>query len=318
MNPKEIKEEYAPYLMSRMNVVGVGIDENNHISVLVESKVKESELPKRHIIPSALCGTRTDVVEIGDVRAFTGVYVDRYNPTPPGVSIGHKHVSAGTFGCLVRRGLEIYILSNNHVLANCNNCKVGDDILQPGAYDGGNYVLAELAEFIPIEFNTSIASCFIADGIAGIMNGLARTCGSTHRLEVCNETESRNLVDAAIAKPISPNDVIAEIKDIGVPIGSGYPVIGSMVQKTGRTTGYKRGKVTQTDTIIRVKYGMGRVATFHDQVVCENIGAPGDSGSLILDMDKRGVGLLFAGSDSATIFSPLPTVLALLNVDVLT
>ena len=41
---------------------------------------------------------------------------------------------------------------------------------------------------------------------------------------------------------------------------------------------------------------------------------PGDSGSAVLDMDKRVVGLLFAGSDATTIINPIDAVLAALNV----
>ena len=35
----------------------------------------------------------------------------------------------------------------------------------------------------------------------------------------------------------------------------------------------------------------------------------GDSGSAILDMERRAVGLLFAGSEHVTIFTPLQRVL---------
>ncbi len=42
---------------------------------------------------------------------------------------------------------------------------------------------------------------------------------------------------------------------------------------------------------------------------------PGDSGSAVLDMDKRVVGLLFVGSDAATIINPIDEVFAALNVE---
>jgi V8-like Glu-specific endopeptidase len=43
---------------------------------------------------------------------------------------------------------------------------------------------------------------------------------------------------------------------------------------------------------------------------------PGDSGSAVLDMDRRVVGLLFAGSDAATVINPIGEVLSALNVEV--
>ncbi len=42
----------------------------------------------------------TDVVEIGEVRLLTRT--GRVRPAPPGVSIGHPKITAGTFGALVK------------------------------------------------------------------------------------------------------------------------------------------------------------------------------------------------------------------------
>ena len=46
--------------------------------------------------------------------------------------------------------------------------------------------------------------------------------------------------------------------------------------------------------------------------------AGGDSGSAVLDMNKRVVGLLFAGSDSTTIMNPIQLVLDALQVQLVT
>jgi hypothetical protein len=53
----------------------------------------------------------------------------------------------------------------------------------------------------------------------------------------------------------------------------------------------------------------GRTARFTDQVLTGSMSSPGDSGSGILDMDRRVVGLLFAGSTSVTIFTPIQRIL---------
>lgn len=42
---------------------------------------------------------------------------------------------------------------------------------------------------------------------------------------------------------------------------------------------------------------------------------PGDSGSAVLNMDRRVVGLLFAGSNAATIINPIDGVLSALSVE---
>ncbi|MHC4440599.1 MAG: fibronectin type III domain-containing protein, partial [Planctomycetota bacterium] len=59
-------------------------------------------------------------------------------PVPIGVSTGHFAITAGTIGCRLTDGENIYALSNNHVYADENNGIPGlDNVLQPGPYDGG-------------------------------------------------------------------------------------------------------------------------------------------------------------------------------------
>ena len=69
----------------------------------------------------------------------------RLRPAQGGFSVGHYQITAGTLGTCCYDlspfpGIpsRYYILSNNHVLANANNARVGDPILQPGPYDGGS------------------------------------------------------------------------------------------------------------------------------------------------------------------------------------
>ncbi len=59
----------------------------------------------------------------------------------------------------------MFILSNNHVLANSNTAAIGDPILQPGSHDGGtltNDHIADLADFIPISIAGLPSECNIA------------------------------------------------------------------------------------------------------------------------------------------------------------
>jgi hypothetical protein len=128
------------------------------------------------------------------------------------------------------------------------------------------------------------------------------------------KTEGVNRVDAALARPVSPDLVKTEILGIGVPIGVGSATLGTEVQKTGRTTGTTRGTITQIDATLRVDYE-GSTALFAGQLVAGPMSQPGDSGSAVLDMERRVVGLLFAGSAAATIINPIADVLSALNVD---
>ena len=102
----------------------------------VRHKVDLSQLAAKDRIPAEVDGVPTDVVATGTLRALQAP-TGRFRPAPGGVSIGHRDITAGTLGCLVRKGGVTYILSNNHVLANSNAASPGDPILQPGPYDGG-------------------------------------------------------------------------------------------------------------------------------------------------------------------------------------
>lgn len=81
-----------------------------------------------------------NVVVTGIIDA--DVHRMRLRPAPAGISVAHFRVTAGTLGCFARgrtapRSNRVLMLSNNHVLANSNVANLGDNILQPGPYDGG-------------------------------------------------------------------------------------------------------------------------------------------------------------------------------------
>jgi hypothetical protein len=220
-------------------------------------------------------------------------------PLRIGASIGHYKITAGTLGGFVRSRDDgsVLILSNNHVLANENKGKKGDPILQPGVIDGG--------------VNP-------ADKVGALLRFV--------RLK----REGINLVDCAVAT-IDPAIEFDRrtLTGLGKLAGLGDAILAedAKVSKVGRTTGKTDGRVTAfelDDVIVRFDAGLLR---FDNQVEIEGAGdAPfslgGDSGSLIVDADRRGVGLLFAGSElggtngkGLTYANPLRAVLDALKVD---
>jgi hypothetical protein len=257
----------------------------------------------------------TDVVETGLIRAFQ-TRTDRVRPAPGGVSIGHYLITAGTLGCLVNKNGQRVILSNNHVLANSNDANSGDPIYQPGPIDGGSAAdqIATLEDFVPIEFGEGGSSCSIGNSAASIANLFAQAVGSRTRLKAVQLQATDNLVDAAIARPLSDSDVEDSILDIGAIAGVGEASLNMSIQKSGRTTGYTTGVIQQVDVTADVNYGGSKTARFTDQLLAGPMSQGGDSGSAVLDDDNNLVGLLFAGSETTTIINRIQHVFNLLQV----
>ena len=324
--------------LQKPNVIGlaIGVKETGGeptgeaaLLVLVTHKAPKEELRPEELVPPTMQNVKTDVVEVGEVTAEqlatapgevteeapllmadVGIQTltKRVRPAEGGYSVGHKDITAGTIATAVydilpggtisppAPGVGIpsryYILSNNHVLANSNAAVIGDPVLQPGPFDGGTIpvdVIARLSRLIPITFEPPVPRAL-----------------------------HRNLVDAALAEA-AYHDIDREIHWIGNVRAwrrKANVTVGTLVQKSGRTTNYTVGRIIAVNATIDVGYGGGRVARFLDQIVTTNMSAPGDSGSLITTLEEVAVGLLFAGSSVATIASQIENVRALLRVEV--
>lgn len=127
------------------NIVGVGIGEKEidgyptgqlAIKVLVREKLSSATVSSAALAPREIGGVPVDVDAAGELHAHA--FTARVRPAPGGVSIGNcNRVMAGTLGCLVRRGNELFVLSNNHVMALVNASPLNAGIPQPGRIDGG-------------------------------------------------------------------------------------------------------------------------------------------------------------------------------------
>lgn len=312
-------------LFKKANVVatGIGYKTVNGITTpelsIICSVSQKSALPslsRSNTIPRDIDGIPTDVYPSGVIYAQQNPKY-KFRPAPGGVSIGHENITAGTLGCIVKRGSKKFILSNNHVLANSNDAYYGDSIVQPGPYDGGTPprdMIATLEEYVPIEFEGSSAPggggdiCSIARFFGGIMNAFAKMVGSKSRLVVTKIQGVENLVDAAIALPMNDSLVTEEILNIGKIAGLSEAVLRTPIKKMGRTTGVTTGIIQQIDATVKVNYGSNKTAIFSDQLIAGAMSQGGDSGSAILDSNNNLIGLLFAGSNSTTIINRIRNV----------
>lgn len=312
-------------LLERPNVVatGVGFKETGGVRTTeigivcsVERKIPADELTATELVPRTVAGVPTDVVATGPFRVLSA-HNERHRPAPGGVSIGHRDITAGTLGCTVRRGSTLFILSNNHVLADTNRGQPGDPILQPGPHDGGRLpddAIAVLETFVPIHMLDDDSSCATAQRVTAALNSVARMMGSGSRLRAVSARIVENLVDAALALPLDDSWLTAEILGVGRIQGRAHAELGVPLRKSGRTTGVTSGEVIQVEVTADVRLG-DRTARFTDQFMAGAMSQGGDSGSLVLDGEDRAVGLLFAGSDTTTICNRIDHVLSALEVE---
>ena len=300
---QDVHQRHTGRLLAIRGVVGTAVGEApdgaSEITVFTAD-------PRVVGVPQALEGVPVTVEVTGEFFALGGrgggpqrppkrlSPTDRWpRPVRIGVSTGNEgEVSAGTIGCRVTDGTNVYALSNNHVYALENDAPLGSRVLQPGLYDTGGVFSAEnvigtLAEYAPIDF-----------------------------------FGGENRMDAAIA--LSDTDTLSNTTPSG---GYGTPgsvavdaTVGLKVQKYGRTTKLTRGSVSGIDATIRVTYSSG-TALFVNQVLVSGRGfiKAGDSGSLLVtDPGRAPVGLLFAGNSSGSlaVANPIGPVLERFGVTI--
>ncbi len=158
------------------NVVGVGVGEQivddkstgvMAVKFFVRVKYPKHELSKKSLLPENIGGLPVDVEETGLFRRLAPKAPKAAMPNPktkirpaqPGCSVGfqdpnNQFIMAGTFGGLVKDGGGVYVLSNNHVLADESRLSPGAPIFQPGLLDGGNPntdQIAALTRFVALQ-----------------------------------------------------------------------------------------------------------------------------------------------------------------------
>src|SRR5881394_2559824 len=252
-------------------------------------------------LPQVLEGVPVGQRVTGRLMAFSDP-TKRQRPAPMGFSVGHPAITAGTIGARARDALgRVYILSNNHVLANSNGASIGDPEYQPGPYDGGTSAdqIATLTDFQVISFAS---------------NG-------SNTIDAAIALSSTDLLDNAV--PSDDGYGMPNSKIYGDSDGDGFfddpsALLGLNVQKYGRTTRLTHGQITGINATVTICYAVSgftwtKTARYVDQLIITpgTFSAGGDSGSLIVtdDANLNPVALLFAGSSSVTIANRIDLVL---------
>ncbi|WP_145924826.1 hypothetical protein [Syntrophotalea acetylenivorans] len=310
-----VQNRHTEKLMGEPGVVGTATGLSAHGQPAVLVLVESFHSARAAHIPAVLDGQPVAVKITGKITALkkggipatpgeddtsTVCDVDPAAPfdraVPIGVSTGHPAITAGTIGARVTDGTNVYALSNNHVYADENLASYNDEILQPGAFDGGS-----------IGPNGTLID---GDEI-----------GTLHDFEeIVFSASAGNIIDAALAE--SAQDLLSNntpCDGYGTPKSSTLaPRVNLKVKKYGRTTGLTSGIITAINATVNVGYDSG-TARFVNQIIIEPGGfsAGGDSGSLVVAVGKgrtkaderKPVGLLFAGSTTITVANPIDAVL---------
>lgn len=217
----------------------------------------------------------------------------RMRPLVPGISVSTTRVkAAGTLGCFVKSDEDSFLLSNNHVIADCNSAAIGTPVVQPGRLDGGSNgdQIGELSRCVPVD------------------------------------SQAINRVDCALAV-VNDQEFDPTVPSLGRPsVTPLEATLGMTVAKRGRTTNVTTGLVTGVDIELLIEGWPDGPAKFVELIEVmappssPPFAAPGDSGSLIMDEDLNPVALLTAGRSASdgdrTYGTPIAAVLEALKVDV--
>src|SRR3989454_5413317 len=188
--------------------------------------------PEVRGLPSALEGIPVVAQVTGMLVAFSDP-TKRQRPAPMGFSVGHPAITAGSIGARVVDGSgNVYVLSNNHVLANSNDASIGDAALQPGPYDGGTAPadqIGTLAAFQPIDFSASGTNTFDA--------AIARS--------TTTDLDNATPADDGYGAPSAT--IFGDANGDGL-LDDEAALLGLNVQKYGRTTKLTHGQIDRKST----------------------------------------------------------------------
>ncbi|HEX3470812.1 MAG TPA: hypothetical protein VHT28_06455 [Silvibacterium sp.] len=210
----------------------------------------------------------------------------------------------GTLGALVEdTARNQYILSNNHVLAESDQAKIGDTIDEPGLIDNGCVPLSHagstlrpvgsLKYYVPLATTQSNVDAALASAFSGAVD----PTGSILQLDAPKSS-------ATGGHPNSSLEAAPPMAGTGEPLNANN--LGSIeLAKSSRTTGLTCSTVESVDLSVRVDYFKDcaetqpyYTKTFTGQIgiAGDNFADSGDSGALVVDSSNaQPVGLFFAG-----------------------
>jgi len=269
-------------------------------------------------VPSTVSGVRTDVCEVGRVRFTSDSF--RYRGLTGGIQItnGIKVLSAdhteveyetGTLGCFathVTDGKPV-LLTAWHV-ATANGATYGESIFQPDSEITEDTVDDRYPKR-PVSMKNAVAKIADYKVDAKVDCAIARvnTCYSC----CCNCGIGFDNVVRELA--VGGSNAVA---------GTAAAVSGQPVFKVGRTSDRTSGRIITTSFPSLSIDLDGKTYTFTNQIHIQGdtgpFAGPGDSGAVVVDQNRKVVGLHFAGdaNDANSYANHIADVLAALHITI--
>ncbi|MEV4548014.1 hypothetical protein [Nonomuraea wenchangensis] len=315
------------------NVTGAGIGfrrrdgqwtEEPAVVVLVAKKRPAALVSNRRLLPRTVevdgVTCEVDVIQAGPfstggvattATATATAITGRMRPPRPGCGISNSldGDTVGTLGLFVvdNKDGKVCLLSNNHVVARMGRATPAEDIIQPGAYDGGKRpddIIAFVKRAAPVPDGGSVDAAIaeLVDQDAFVVEpALDRMPGPSAEHPVVGihtagdkyGTNALVRMDKALAALNASVAVRnASGKVVAAPDAVVAPKPYMKIEKVGRTSGYSSSIITVTgaESVINTPIGPIR---FTDLILTESLGNAGDSGSAV-----------FVGGDGATPVEP--------------
>lgn len=300
-----VQDRLSADLVKQKGIAGTvtGLDEDGNVVIKVYTTGADD--PK---IPKQAEGVAVVEILTGAARPLCqspAFDPTAFQPRPFNIGVGGTSETtgcppavwaSGTIGCRLKDAAgKRYALGCNHDFAAENKGVIGDKCYQPGSGD---------------HFPTYI-SC-----------PAANVFGTLHKFNLLNynfqDPKAINRIDAAVVATdtkMVQNSTPAAPVAYGTPRTSVWlqPFLTMKVQKYGKNTGHTTGTVTGVNLLTFMPYfsGIGRF-TGQVEVTADNVvwfGLFGDSGALIVDMDRFPVALLFGSIGNLAMGNPIQEVL---------
>jgi hypothetical protein len=298
-------------LIAQKGIVGTGTGLDEDGNVVLNVYISGADNPQ---IPAQIENVAVQQVLSGPLHLYQFPVPLRQTRMPRATPIGvtafddtdlsSSSCAAGTLGCRLKDNKgRVYALSNNHVFAG-ENLTMGTDI-------NGNPVTPGVTPIVQPSPGDDLCVIGITTDQIGVLTAFV----------FVDTSGLPNVVDCAIAQTTKFLVNSSTLLDgYGVPTSTTVQAfLGQKVQKYGRTTGFTKGIVNALNVAFPIAYAKG-TANFVKQISVigdgfPSLGAPGDSGSLIVDLNRNPVGLLFAGGAGLTFGNPIDDVLTSLALE---